>query len=115
MHGTGNDFIILDAISRRFDAPDKLAVKLCDRHYGVGADGVLFVLPSSIADFKMRIFNPDGSEAEMCGNGIRCFARYLYERNEIAAEKVTVETGAGPRWIRVDDPAPSSFMVSVGM
>ena len=72
-----------------------LAVKLCDRHYGIGADGILVVQPSKVADFRMRIINTDGSEAEMCGNGIRCFSRSLYDFGLTKKTKFTVETGAG--------------------
>ena len=115
MHGTGNDFVMVDARSESAPNWSRLAVAMCDRHFGAGSDGLILIEGDAESGFKMIMYNPDGSEAEMCGNGIRCFARYLFERNEIAAEKVTVETGAGPRWIRVDDPAPSSFMVSVGM
>ena len=78
MEGLGNDFIVTHEISTgTVRSVAKHAVKLCDRRRGIGADGILFVLPSNTADFKMRIFNSDGSEAEMCGNGIRCFALYV--------------------------------------
>ncbi|MEZ0537819.1 diaminopimelate epimerase [Caldicellulosiruptoraceae bacterium PP1] len=95
MHGLGNDFIVLDVRQ----SPDKdynsLAIKMCDRHLGIGADGLLLVLNSDKADIKMRIINSDGSEAEMCGNGIRCFAKYVFERGIVRKEKFTVETLAG--------------------
>ena len=93
--GCGNDFVLFDC---RQDVPAdyaKLAQQVCDRHYGVGADGILVVLPSDCADFRMRIFNTDGSEAEMCGNGIRCFARYIYDFGLTDKTCFTVETGAG--------------------
>lgn len=93
--GCGNDFVLFDC---RQEAPAdyaKLAQQVCDRHYGVGADGILVVLPSDCADFRMRIFNTDGSEAEMCGNGIRCFARYIYDFGLTDKTCITVETGAG--------------------
>jgi diaminopimelate epimerase len=97
MHGIGNDFVLIDGRSvdlKDTDLPD-LAVRLCDRHFGVGADGLLIVLPSKKADAKMRIFNPDGSEPEMCGNGIRCFAKYIYENMEKKKELMSVETNCG--------------------
>ncbi|MBP3232527.1 MAG: diaminopimelate epimerase, partial [Anaerovibrio sp.] len=78
LQGTGNDFILIDCMKEPALDYAGAAVRLCDRHYGIGADGILLVLPSSRADFCMRIINADGSEAEMCGNGIRCFARYVY-------------------------------------
>lgn len=97
MHGLGNDFILIDSRSEALEGIDlsQLAMKLCDRHYGIGADGLLIAGPSSSADAKMRIFNSDGSEAEMCGNGIRCFAKYIYETSEKKKELISVETLAG--------------------
>jgi len=79
MQGTGNDFILVEAQGEERDWPG-LARALCDRHFGIGADGLILVLPSRLAEVRMRIFNPDGSEAEMCGNGIRCLTRYAVER-----------------------------------
>ena len=93
--GCGNDFVLIDGRKQEPDDYASFAVKVCDRHYGVGADGILVVLPSERADFRMRIFNADGSEAEMCGNGIRCFARYLYEYGLTNKTEFPVETGAG--------------------
>lgn len=93
--GCGNDFILMDDRMEGIANPRDLAVRLCDRHYGIGADGLILVLPSGQADFRMRIFNTDGSEAEMCGNGIRCFARLVYERGFTNKTVFTVETGAG--------------------
>ncbi|EGD52983.1 diaminopimelate epimerase [Thermoanaerobacter thermohydrosulfuricus] len=93
MHGLGNDFIVIEALEN-VDYSE-LAIKLCDRHFGIGADGLLVVEPSGIADIRMRIFNADGSEAEMCGNGSRCFAKYVYERGIVKKEKMAVETLAG--------------------
>src|SRR5690349_18598876 len=100
MHGTGNDFVLTEA-----DADDAdwaaLAQRVCDRHFGVGADGLIIALPPSAAadgaERRMRIFNPDGSEAEMCGNGIRCFAKYLLDRGVVDAPDgvLHIETGAG--------------------
>jgi len=96
MHGLGNDFILVDGFKEKLPADLlKTAAKLCDRHFGIGADGLILVLPSDKADLKMRIINSDGSEAEMCGNGIRCFARYAYERGLVNKEIFTVETLAG--------------------
>lgn len=99
MQGTGNDFVVLDCLAHpeylEYALTPALASKLCDRHYGIGADGLVLVLPSAIADIQMRIINSDGSEAEMCGNGIRCFARFVYEQNIVKNETMTVETLAG--------------------
>ena len=78
MHGLGNDYVVIDGSSTSLDLSN-LALRLCDRHFGVGADGLLVAEPSNTADVRMRMFNPDGSEAEMCGNGIRCFTKYVLE------------------------------------
>ena len=98
MHGAGNDYVLVDARELDADWPD-LARAMCDRHMGVGADGLLLVLPPDAADIRMRMFNPDGSEAEMCGNGIRCLAKYVLERGIVHREKssLDVETMTGVR------------------
>ena len=94
--GCGNDFVLLDCLDKPLELDyAALAKSVCDRHYGVGGDGILVVEPSEKADFRMRIINADGSEAEMCGNGIRCFARYLYDYHRTDKQEFTVETGAG--------------------
>lgn len=97
MQGIGNDFVFLDHFSDsdvNVDYPE-LARKLCHRQFGIGADGLVVVLPSNVADARMRIFNSDGSEPEMCGNGIRCFARYIYDQGIVISDPMLVETGAG--------------------
>ncbi|MFH1429662.1 MAG: diaminopimelate epimerase [Candidatus Margulisiibacteriota bacterium] len=97
MHGLGNDFIILDAIENDLSGVNyaDFAIKYCNRNFGIGADGLIVVERSTVADATMRIFNSDGSEPEMCGNGIRCFARYVYDKGEIKKEVISVETKAG--------------------
>jgi len=95
MHGLGNDFILIDCLGKPLGDSSFLSYltkKLCDRNFGIGADGLILILPSSKADLRMRIFNFDGSEAEMCGNGIRCFAKYAYENKLVSKIKFTVET-----------------------
>ncbi|MBI3051375.1 diaminopimelate epimerase [Candidatus Woesearchaeota archaeon] len=101
MHGCGNDYIYVDMTINyyKFDPAD-LARKISDRHFGVGSDGLILVHDSKAADFKMRIFNADGSEAEMCGNGIRAFAKFCHEHRLTLKKSITVETGAGIK--RVD-------------
>jgi diaminopimelate epimerase len=94
MHGLGNDFVMVDCFEEKLDEaalPD-LARRACDRHFGVGADGVILAGPSDKADFRMRLINADGSEAEHCGNGIRCMAKLVYDRGHTQAERITVET-----------------------
>ena len=104
LHGTGNDFLVVDGRERQADWQES-ARRLCDRHFGVGADGLLVIAPSEQASVRMREFNPDGSEAEMSGNGIRCFAKYVLEREIARATEsgLAVETGRGvltvvPHW-----------------
>lgn len=97
MHGTGNDFIVVENLDSSIPEEEfeGLASRLCDRRFGVGADALILVLPSRDADFKMRIFNADGSEAEMCGNGIRCFAKYVRSEGLTDKRSLLVETKAG--------------------
>lgn len=121
MHGLGNDFIVLDCTKQDMaissESYHTLAKNLCDRHFGIGADGILLVLPSEQADICMRIINSDGSEAEMCGNGIRCFARYVYEAGIVQKDVITVETLAGiiiPRMILDDAGNIVSVAVDMG-
>ena len=93
--GIGNDFVIVNGFSETIDDYPSKAIEVCDRHFGIGADGLVIALPSEIADFRMRIFNSDGSEAEMCGNVTRCFARYVYENGLTTKTDLTIETLAG--------------------
>ncbi|MBI4828818.1 MAG: diaminopimelate epimerase [Nitrospinae bacterium] len=98
MHGLGNDFVVIDARRKAPAGLAKKAARICDRRFGVGCDQILVILPSKKADYQMRIFNADGSEVEMCGNGIRCFAKYLWDRNDRVIRKkgaLAVETLAG--------------------
>ena len=101
MHGAGNDFVVLDALAQELPPLEPLAAQLCDRHFGIGADQLLVVHPSEAADFRMQIFNADGSQVEMCANGIRCFYKYLRDRGHTDADEIGVETLSGvvrPRW-----------------
>jgi len=95
MQGAGNDYIYVDCTEDEIENPNQVARRISDRHFGVGADGLILVCPSQVADFKMRIFNADGSEAQMCGNGIRCFAKYVYDRGLTKKETLRIETLAG--------------------
>ena len=101
LHGAGNDFIVLDGIANTLPPIEPLAARLCDRHTGIGADQLLVVRPSQAADFRMEIFNADGSQVEMCANGIRAFYKYLRDHGHTQADQVEVETLSGvvrPRW-----------------
>lgn len=116
MHGTGNDFVVIDGTRERRDW-SKTAPSLCDRHFGVGADGVLVVEPSKVAQFRMRMFNPDGSEAEMCGNGIRCFAKYVLDERLAPTGNGTlrIETLAGIHEVTARTGQRGVVAVRVGM
>ena len=95
MHGIGNDFVVIDCFHNTVENPAEAAGKLLDRRFGIGGDGLILALPSSTADARMRIFNSDTSEAEMCGNGIRCFGKFLYDNGLCRKNPMTVETLAG--------------------
>jgi diaminopimelate epimerase len=102
MHGIGNDFVVLDPdVARRNLAWPELARAMCDRRFGIGSDGILVVEPGRETDYRMRMFNPDGSEAEMCGNGIRCFARFVHDRGLSSKTKLSIATGAGVQHVRM--------------
>ncbi len=95
MHGLGNDFIVVDCRSLKLGNLPELSRQLCNRHLGIGADQILLLYDSDVADFKMRIFNADGSEVEMCGNGIRCFAKYVWDKKLSNKKILSIETLAG--------------------
>jgi diaminopimelate epimerase len=96
LHGLGNDFILIDDRNENLVGIErKLAIKLCDRHFSIGADGILLLRESKVSDIKMDIYNSDGSYASMCGNGIRCFAKYVYEKGIINKDTLDIETGDG--------------------
>ncbi|WP_028561507.1 diaminopimelate epimerase [Paenibacillus pinihumi] len=102
MHGLGNDFIIVHGEQALPGNASELAVTLCNRFFGIGADGLVYILPSEQADFRMRIINSDGSEAEQCGNAIRCVAKYVYDNGLTAKEELTIETlGAGVQKVQL--------------
>jgi diaminopimelate epimerase len=95
MHGCGNDYIYINGFQVQVDDPSKLSIKMSNRHFGVGSDGIVLILPSEKADFRMRMFNADGSEAEMCGNAIRCVGKYVYDNKMTDKTSVSIETLAG--------------------
>jgi len=95
MHGLGNDYIYVNGFQEQIDNPAAVARAISDRHFGIGSDGLILILPSTRADFRMRMFNADGSEAQMCGNGIRCLAKYVYDHGMTQHTTIRVETLAG--------------------
>lgn len=96
MHGLGNDYLFIEGEKHAIADPAALSRAMSHRHLGAGADGIILILPGKEHDFRMRIFNADGSEAETCGNGIRCFAKYVHERGMTTKTEFTIETGGGP-------------------
>ncbi len=95
MHGAGNDYVYVDAFREKVVDPAKLAIAVSDRHTGIGSDGLILIAPSKTADFRMIMFNADGSEGSMCGNGIRCIGKYVYDHGLTRKKSVTVETKSG--------------------
>lgn len=117
-HGNGNDFMVVDEMERVLIPESKkpdFAHQYCHRRFGVGADGILFLQPSSRADFRMRLFQQDGSEAQMCGNGIRCAVAYALERGYIHGERCTVDTGAGLRHVSLRHEGELLVKVNMGV
>lgn len=104
MHGTGNDYIYIDCIKESIDLENisSIAIKLSDRHFGIGGDGIVLILPSNVADFTMRMFNSDGSEGNMCGNAIRCVGKYVYENEYTKNTYITIETLSGIKDLWID-------------
>ena len=101
MEGAGNDYIYFDCLHEPLASPEALAVRLSDRHKGIGGDGIVLICPSGIADAKMRMFNADGSEGKMCGNAIRCVGKYLYESGAARREALSIETLSGVKKIKL--------------
>ena len=95
MHGIGNDYIYFDCMKEDIAEPEKLSIRLSDRHFGIGGDGIILLCPSSVADIKMRMFNADGSEGKMCGNGIRCIGKLAHDLGYVKSDSCTVETLSG--------------------
>ena len=115
MHGIGNDYIYVNGFAETVANPARVAREVSDRHTGIGGDGLVLILPSEKADVKMRMFNADGSEAEMCGNGIRCLAKYAYEHRLARNNPMTVETGAGILSLKLQVSSGKVRQVTVNM
>lgn len=121
MHGAGNDYIYIDALGRptsvnpeEVNLPD-LATKVSDRHFGVGGDGLIVIMPSADADFRMRMFNSDGSEAQMCGNASRCIAKYLHDKGFTDSDTISLETLSGIKILKLDVQNGETVSVTVDM
>src|SRR5215813_7226907 len=116
MQGCGNDYVYVDCFVQKPPAnPSALSVKIADRHFGVGGDGLILICPSEKADARMRMFNADGSESEMCGNGIRCVAKYVYDHGIARKSTLTIETGRGVLALELDIAAGKVQKVRVDM
>ena len=101
MHGIGNDYIYFNCLEKEIENPEELSIKLSDRHFGVGGDGIVLILPSDKADFRMRMFNADGSEGKMCGNATRCIGKYVYDKGITDNKEITLETLSGIKTLKI--------------
>lgn len=115
MHGIGNDYIYVNCFEEKVIEPEKVSVVLSDRHKGIGSDGLVLIMPSEIADFRMRIFNADGSEAMMCGNATRCIGKYVYDMGLTDKTEVTLETNSGIKYLKLFLKDDKVDMVTVDM
>lgn len=115
MHGAGNDFIIADNRNMRIKNKKETARAVCDRHFGVGADGFIMAEESENADIRMSYYNSDGSEAAMCGNGLRCFAKYVFDSGIVKKDSFVVETGDGEKCVTIVESSENESMVAVSM
>ncbi|WP_303162092.1 diaminopimelate epimerase [Ruminococcus champanellensis] len=115
MQGIGNDYIYVNCFEEQVVNPEQLSVRLSDRRFGIGGDGLILIMPSQIADFKMRIFNADGSEAMMCGNGTRCIGKYVYEHGLVNKTHITLETNSGIKYLELHCTGDQVTSVTVDM
>lgn len=115
MHGIGNDYIYFDCTKEEIKNPEDIAIKLSDRHFGVGGDGIILIMKSKIADFRMRMFNADGSEGKMCGNGSRCIGKFVYEKGLTNKKEVTIETLSGIKILGLEVKDGNVVSVKVNM
>lgn len=115
MQGIGNDYIYVNCFEEQVANPEQLSVRLSDRRFGIGGDGLILIMPSQIADFKMRIFNADGSEAMMCGNGTRCIGKYVYEHGLTNKTHITLETNSGIKYMELHCTGDQVTSVTVDM
>ena len=116
MHGTGNDYVYINAFEEKVEDAAALAVRVSDRHFGVGSDGLILIAPSGTADCRMIMYNADGSEGAMCGNGIRCVAKYAYEHGIVSKPRISIETKSGVRELAltVEDEKVTYVQVNMG-
>lgn len=115
MHGLGNDYIYVNCLKEQADNPSELAVRLSDRHFGIGADGLILIKPSDEADFEMDMYNADGSSGKMCGNGIRCVAKYVYDKGLTDQTSLAIKTGSGIKRLELTVENGKTKLVRVNM
>lgn len=115
MHGAGNDYIYMNGFTQNIENPSELAIKLSDRHFGIGSDGLVLILPSEVADIRMQMFNSDGSEAEMCGNASRCVGKYAFDNGLTEKTRISLETKAGIKYISLLEGDANTRKVTVDM
>lgn len=115
MHGLGNDYIYFNCFEEKIDDPAELSIRLSDRHFGVGSDGIVLIMPSEVADFRMRMFNADGSEGKMCGNASRCIGKFVYENALTDKTTITLETLGGIRTLELEVEGKEVKSVTVDM
>lgn len=115
MHGAGNDYIYMNGFVQEIENPSALAIRLSNRNFGIGSDGLVLILPSENSDFRMQMFNSDGSEAEMCGNASRCVGKYVYDNGLTTKKKIALETKAGVKYITLLEGDEKARKVTVDM
>lgn len=115
MHGCGNDYIYFNCFNQLVNNPSVLSKKLSDRRYGIGGDGIILICPSDVADAKMRMFNLDGSEGKMCGNGIRCVGKYLFDNKIVQSDEIKIETLSGIKTVKVLENNGKAERLTVNM
>ena len=115
MQGCGNDYVYVNCMDKLIDNPEKVSQYISDRHFGIGSDGLILICPSDVADFRMAMYNADGSEGKMCGNGVRCIAKYVYEYGLTDKKKISLETKSGIKYLDMDIEDGKVQMVKVDM
>ena len=115
MQGLGNDYVYVNCFRENVENPSEVAIKVSDRHFGIGSDGLILIKPSEVADFRMDMYNADGSQAEMCGNGIRCVGKYVYDYGLTDKTEISVETLAGIKYLKLQIADGKVALVTVNM
>ena len=115
MQGIGNDYIYVNCFEEKVEHPEDVARRISDRHFGVGSDGLVLICPDPEADFRMRMFNADGSESEMCGNAARCVGKYVFDRGLTKKTEVSLMTGAGIKILKINAEKRKTLSVRVDM